>query len=91
MSQTMSATEARVHFGEVLRKVEDNIDVVVERNNTPVAVIISPERFRQLTESGAGSDWLERAQRSSESAAQWLAGKPLPDIDEMINTGHDVG
>jgi prevent-host-death family protein len=42
MVRTVSATEARVHFGEVLRGVVDKGEtVVVERSGKPRAVVLS--------------------------------------------------
>lgn len=49
MPKTMSATEARVHFGALLRSVvEDGETIFVERTGTPQAVIISIDEYRQL-------------------------------------------
>lgn len=48
MSRTMSATEARVHFGEVLRRVENNETITVERGGQPKAVIISIDQYTRL-------------------------------------------
>jgi prevent-host-death family protein len=49
MERHMSATEARVHFGEVLRDVtERGATVVVERGGKPEAVVLSLEEYRRL-------------------------------------------
>ena len=45
----MSATDARVHFGEVLRDVtERGTTVVVERGGKPEAVVLSLQEYRRL-------------------------------------------
>lgn len=66
----MSATEARVHFGEVLRRVtEDHEVVIVERGGTPSAAVIPIQELERLQESHgehvrpqnqAALDWLDR-------------------------------
>jgi prevent-host-death family protein len=49
MERHMSATAARVHFGEVLRDVtERGATVVVERGGKPQAVVLSLEEYRRL-------------------------------------------
>ena len=66
----MSATEARVHFGEVLRRVTEGDEVViVERGGKPSAAVIPIQEFERLQESygqhirsqnQAALDWLDR-------------------------------
>src|SRR5215211_7396198 len=49
MERRMSATEARVHFGEVLRDVtEHGTTVVVERGGKPQVVVLSLQEYRRL-------------------------------------------
>jgi len=51
MERRMTATEARVHFGEVLRVVADDGEtVVVERDGKPRVVVISIDEYRRLTQ-----------------------------------------
>jgi prevent-host-death family protein len=69
-TKKMSATEARVHFGEVLRRVtEDQEVVIVERGGRPKAAVISIQELERLQESSsehirpnnrAALDWLDR-------------------------------
>jgi prevent-host-death family protein len=87
MPKTMTATETRVHFGEVLRLVNEDCDhIVVERGGKPLAVILSVQQYEKLTETPE-EDWLERARLSRERVAAWRGNKPLPDVDELINFG----
>lgn len=89
MVRHMSATEARVHFGELLRAVSEERDhVVVERSGQPVAVVLSPQRFAELSQRDDVDAILQRAEQSRQLVARWLDGKPLPDIDELIDAGH---
>lgn len=58
--KVMSATDARVHFGEVMREVsEHNETVIVERGGSPKIAIISAEELdalKTMVKSGE-ADW----------------------------------
>jgi prevent-host-death family protein len=66
----MSATQVRMHFGDVMRRVvEDGETIVVERAGTPQVAVISLADYERLRESRAGEikplnraalDWLDR-------------------------------
>ena len=58
MVRTMTATEARVHFGELLETVKRGERVIVKRSGRPVAVFVPPEEYRRLT-SGLSSGTLD--------------------------------
>jgi prevent-host-death family protein len=91
MLRTVSATEARIHFGELMRKVrEDGATIVVERAGKPEIVILSIIEYKQrLGGQTAQSDWRERVRRTRELVRQELAGRPLPDIDDLIDGGRE--
>lgn len=91
MERRVTATEARVHFGELLRDVNERGSiVVVERGGQPQAVVLSMDEYRRLR---AGENplkaWLERTDRVAAAIQRELAGRPLPDIDEPIDQGHE--
>ena len=46
--ERISATEARIHFGEILRKVTEQGPVLVERRGQPQVVILSAADYRKL-------------------------------------------
>ena len=49
MESRMSATEARRHFGELLRRViEDQTPVIVERGGKPQVVFVSLAEYERL-------------------------------------------
>ncbi len=49
MPTTITATEARVHFGAVLRRVaEDGEIFIVTKNGKPVAVILPIKEYERL-------------------------------------------
>lgn len=88
MEKTISATEARVHFGQWLRRVaEQDVTLVVERGGKPEAVVLSVEAYgrlqaaRQADEAG---DALSRARALRERIRARRRGAPLPAPEEMI-------
>ncbi len=92
-TRTVSATEARVHLGEMIRAVnEDGQDIVIEKAGRPEVVMISVkdyEAFRRLSPRPEPQDWYERMMElQREIAAEWK-GPPLSaeDVDDMINYG----
>src|SRR4051794_7774983 len=91
MTKTISATEARVHFGEVLDQVESQgARVVIERAGKPVAMLISIEESRALGKPKADVEALiERARVNREAIAEWRAkhrpGEPFPDSAETLH------
>jgi prevent-host-death family protein len=94
MTRTISATDARVHFGEVLRGVsEERATYYVERSGTPVAVVISVEEYEALRQQQQGEyvrpAWLENVLRVGQELAESRAGKPPIDWDEMIEKGRE--
>ena len=91
MARTMSATEARVHFGELLRRVAEHGErVVVERGGKPLVAVVPLADYERLpeeqTELGA---WLERVDRLREEIRAQMGDLPPLDADELIDGGRD--
>ena len=85
MSRTVNATEARVHFGQLLRTIEDTGEpVTVERNGEPIAVSLAPAEYQRL-QSGQRSDWWELVLESQRAFAPARERGELPDPAELIN------
>lgn len=83
---TMSATDARVHFGEVLRRVRDNEIITVEHGGKPKAVILSVEEYERLRAAQPeGGDWWDRARTNRERIDRELGDRQFPDVLEMIH------
>ena len=94
MTRTISATDARVHFGEVLRGVsEERATYYVERSGTPVAVVIPVEEYEALRQQRQGEyvrpAWLENAIRVGQMIAAERVGRPPIDWDAMIEEGRE--
>lgn len=54
MEKVVSATEARIHFGEMIRRVvEEEEAIVVEKGGIPQLVMLSVDRYEQLKQERA--------------------------------------
>jgi len=87
MERVMSATEARIHFGELLRQVsEQGQTIIVERDGEPQAVVISVTDYRRLQGAGRMSrrEALNRLEALSERIHARRQGLPLTPADEII-------
>ena len=91
MTRTMSATEARVHFGELLRRVTENAEtIVVERGGKPQVVVLSLDEYERLRGAQEpAEDWWDLAERSRQRIHESRGGRPLPDIEQMIRDMRD--
>jgi prevent-host-death family protein len=93
MSRTMSATEARVHFGDVLRAVAERGETVfIERGGKPQAVVVSIDEYKRLKGNmvqGEEEDWWDRVERARARFAEITKGKQIPDADDLINGGRE--
>jgi len=88
MERTISATEARIHFGELMREVIENREpVIVERDGKPHIVVISVEEYERLKCARQREGWeeaLNRAVRLSARIRERRGGEPLPPPEEVI-------
>ena len=80
--RVLSATEARVHFGEVLRRVEEGEVIVVEGRGRPQAVILSVKAYARLT---AGKEDPFEALLSFNRAIRARLGRPLTPPEEVVS------
>lgn len=89
MGRTVTATEARVHFGELMRRVVENEEaVVVEKGGEPKVVVLSVAEYERLHASQpAPESWRDKLERAHEAIRADLNGRELPDITELF---HDM-
>lgn len=90
----ITATEARVHFGEIYRRVTENDEtIIVERNGKPGVVILPIEEYEALQQQRSGEynrpDWLENAIKVGQALAAERAGKPPIDWQTIIDEGRE--
>lgn len=95
MDGTVSATEARVHFGELMRHVVDKAEpVVVERGGHPQVVVLSVERYEELVQAQEDRDgWKDlvtRTQAQSKPDPADSAWPPLPSITPTPAAAHPM-
>lgn len=90
MPSVVSATEARVHFGEILRRVgEKGETVLVEKGGRLQAVVMGAAEYERLLAGTKAGAWREKALRARELVRAEVAGGALPPAEEMIRTGRE--
>src|SRR5262245_4332821 len=87
MNRVVSATEARVHFGELLRRVvEDEEPVIVERGGKPQAVVLSLASYERLLAGDTleQEDWWTALERVRNLIQAELGDRELPPVEDVI-------
>jgi prevent-host-death family protein len=88
MERSVSATEARIHLGELMRwAVENDEPIIVERGGQPHVVLLSIAEYEQLKASGQRQSWqdaLDQAVRVGAKIQSRRKGKPLTPPEEII-------
>lgn len=84
--KTMSATEARVHFGAVLRHVDESGEVViVERNGREVVAIVPIDEYRRMKPPQTSKrDLRQMMQDVHARIREEIGDRELTPADEMI-------
>jgi prevent-host-death family protein len=94
MERVISATKARVHFGELMRQVTEwEQAVVVERDGKPQVVVLSVAAYERLRAAGGRARWEDGLERAAEVSARITArrgGQPLPPADEMLREAREA-
>ncbi len=90
MGRVISATEARIRFGELIRKVvEDQEPVIVERGGKPYVVVISFEEYNKLRAGKLQPAWRDTLEEMVHLGAEIKARRgeqPLiPPPEEIIH------
>jgi len=85
MYPTISATEARIHFGEVMRRARQG-PIIVERDGKPEVVVLSKESFDALLAGLAGSaGWKKLLEEAHQRVRADLAGRTLPEPESILS------
>ncbi|MFH1636776.1 MAG: type II toxin-antitoxin system Phd/YefM family antitoxin [Chloroflexota bacterium] len=81
------ATEARIRFGEVIRRAVDRHErFIVERAGQPQVIILSLNDYNQLKATqGESGRWRKLVQLAQERIETETQDKPLPHPAEVIN------
>jgi len=92
--KSITATEARVHFGEVIRRAyTEREPVVVEKDGIPVVVILSIPQYEQLLRETRLARF-ERLSRAAglEAERQGLTEEQVEqEMEEIRERGHREG
>jgi prevent-host-death family protein len=88
MNQTVSATDARVRFGEIMRRAKSG-PVIVERDGKPEVVVISKQAYDQMVAAAPKPDWWNMVEELHAKLRVELAGRTLPDPAEIIRQGRE--
>ncbi len=90
MERVLNATEARVHFGDLLRRVaEQGETVVVERGGVPQVVVIALPEYERMMARAAGRGWRETVSTVRGRVREELLGKQIPSPEEMLEEARD--
>lgn len=85
MSVTFTATKARVHFGELLRRVHENNETVfVERGGETQAVVLPVAEYDRLRRGADREEWEILLDHARAQIRADLNGRRLPPADETI-------
>lgn len=89
MQKTISATQARIHFGEIMRQAKVG-PVIVERDGKAEVVVISKKAYDQLIAATTQTDLQKKIDELHNRIRVELAGRPLPDPAEIIRQGREA-
>lgn len=90
MTKRVSATQARVHFGEILRTVqEDGETIVVERGGHAAAVILPVAAYERMGNETRSRNWRARIAALHGLWESELGRRQLPDAVEVIRKGRE--
>jgi prevent-host-death family protein len=85
MGRVVSATEARIHFGELMRRaVENHETIVVERGGKSHVVVLSVEEYQRLVKGQQPGDWQELVRGARAQIQADLGGRNLPPPEEIL-------
>jgi prevent-host-death family protein len=86
----VSATDARVRFGELLDAVRNGGEtVIVEKSGEPLAAVIPIAEYRRLTRRVLPQEFWEGTRKVAEELERNLAGRPYPDERDLIDAGRE--
>jgi prevent-host-death family protein len=86
MERKISATDARIHFGELMRRVVENQEsVIVERSGEPHVVVISVDEYERLMAAQEEQeDWRELVAHARAQVRADLGDRKLTPPEEVL-------
>ena len=91
MEHRVSATEARVHFGALMRRVvERGEPVIVEHSGEPRVVVMSVHWYKRLLAAQRDEpDWRDLVRRAREQVEADLAGRELTPPEDILRASRE--
>lgn len=86
MLKTISATKARIHFGDVMKQARI-APVIVEKDGKAEVVVLSKKAYDQLVAAKEKTDMKKRLEDLHAQIRTELAGRTLPDPADIIRQG----
>lgn len=92
MERTVSATHARIRFGELLREVAENRGTfIVERGGRPAAAVVPLAMYERLRGGDIRRrDPLDEARELRQQILARRGDRPLPASEEMIREAREL-
>jgi len=85
MGHTVSATEARVRFGELMRRaVQSGEPIIVERDGRSHVVVLSVDEYERLLRGQQPDDWKDLVRRARAQVHADLGGRALPSPEQIL-------
>ncbi len=86
MKRVVTATEARIRFGELIRRVAENREsVIVERSGKPQAVVLSVSEYERLLEGQQDqNEWKSLVASARDQIRAELGDRKLMPPEEVI-------
>lgn len=88
MFKTISATKARINFGDVMKQAQ-TAPVIVERGGKAEVVVLSKKAYDQLVAAKRQANFQKRLAKLHAQIRNELKDKKLPDISEVIRQGRE--
>ena len=86
MGRVVSATEARIRFGELMRQaVENHETIVVERGGKSHVVVMSVEEYERLLKRQQQGDWRELVHGARAQIRAELGDRTLSRPEEILD------
>jgi prevent-host-death family protein len=90
MGRVVSATEARIRFGELMREaVESNEAIVVERGGKAHVVVLSVDEYERLVKRQQRAEWKELVHAARAQVEADLGGRTLPPPEEILEEARE--
>jgi prevent-host-death family protein len=89
MLKTISATKARINFGDVMKQAKIG-PVIIERGGKAEVVILSKKAYDQLVAPNAKANLQKRFDDLHAKIRVELKGRKLPDLAEVIRQGREA-